>query len=95
MDEIHTRARSSNQVGKGESTRLLRFRLVLGEDARTFRSKSKMGQTKRRLSTVQFLQRINYLELMEKRLSSSGNFPRTYFIGDPPEESKIHGRSKH
>ena len=27
----------------------------------------------------------NYLELMENRLSSSEIFPRTYFIGDPPD----------
>ena len=30
----------------------------------------------------------NYLELMEKRLSSSGIFPKTYFIGDPPDDTK-------
>ena len=27
----------------------------------------------------------NYLELIENRLSSSGIFPRTYVIGNPPE----------
>ena len=37
----------------------------------------------------------NYLALMEHRLSSSGIFPRAYFIGDPPEDPRRSARSKH
>ena len=41
-DEIYTYARSSDHMDESKSTRLLRFRLVLEEDARAFRSQSKM-----------------------------------------------------
>ena len=37
----------------------------------------------------------NYLELVENQLSSSGIFPRTYFIGDLPEDPKRLAKSKH
>ena len=30
----------------------------------------------------------NYLELMENRLSSSGIFPRSDVVGNPPEKSR-------
>ena len=53
MDEIYTYARPSDHVD--ESTRLLRFRLMLGEDAGAFRSESKMEKPTRGISTVQFL----------------------------------------
>ena len=56
-----------------KSTRLLRFRPVLGKDARAVRSEPKMECSTRRISTVQFLQK-KHLELMENRLSSSGIF---------------------
>ena len=39
--------------------------------------------------------KANELELMENRLSSSGIFPRTHFIGDLPEDPKRSARSKH
>ena len=39
MDEIYADARSSNQVDESKSTRLHRFRQMLGEAARSFRSK--------------------------------------------------------
>ena len=58
MDEIYTYARSSNQVEESKSTRPLRFRLLLGEDARAFRSERKMECSARSISTVQFFQRI-------------------------------------
>ena len=64
MDEIYAYARSRYQVEESKSTRPHRFRLMLGEDARSFRSKPKMECSTRRLS---FLQRI-FLESMENRL---------------------------
>ena len=79
---------------KRESTRMLRFRLMLGANFRSVRSKSKMGGSSKRISTVRFLQRINNLELMENRLSSSGIFPSTYVIGNPPENPERSARSK-
>ena len=56
MDEIYTFSRSSDHVDEWKSTFLLRFRLMLGEDVRAFRSKSKMEKSSKRISTVQFLQ---------------------------------------
>ena len=73
IDEIYACARSSNQVDESKSTRLLRFRLVLGEDARIFRSKPKMEGATRRMSDSPVLTE-NYLELMENWSSSSGIF---------------------
>ena len=58
MDEIYAYARSSNQADESISTRLLRFRLMLGENARAFRSESKMECSTRRISTVQLLRWI-------------------------------------
>ena len=46
-----------DQVIKFPSTRLLSFRVMLGEDARAFRSESRMEKSTRRISTVEFLQR--------------------------------------
>ena len=43
MDEIYAYVRSSNQVNESQSTHLHRFRLMLGEDARSFRIKTKDG----------------------------------------------------
>ena len=86
MGEIYTFSRSGDYVNESKSTRLLRFRLLmLGENVRSFRSESKMRKSSWRVSTVQFLAE-NYLELMENRLSSSGIFPWTCVIGDPPED---------
>ena len=51
---LHHQAQILN-VSKG--TRLLRFRRMLGEDAKSFRSKPKMDGSTRWISTVQFLQR--------------------------------------
>ena len=36
VDEIYAYACSSNQLDESKSTRLLRFRVMLGEDARAF-----------------------------------------------------------
>ena len=58
LDEIYAYARSSNQVYESTSTCLLRFRLMLGVDARVCRSEPKMECSTRRISTFQFLQRI-------------------------------------
>ena len=58
MDEIYTSARSSNQVDESKSFRPLRHGLMLGEDARSFRSKPKMAYSTRIIWTVQFLHRI-------------------------------------
>ena len=73
MDEIYTFSRSSDHVDESKSTRLLRFCLTFGEDVRSFRSESKMGKSNKRISTVQFLQRITE-KLMQNRLSSSAIF---------------------
>ena len=42
MDETYAYARSSNQVDESKSTRLLRFRLMLGKNARTLGSEPQM-----------------------------------------------------
>ena len=73
MDAIYTYARPSDHVDECKSARLLRFRLMFGENVRSFRSESKMGKSSERISTVQILTE-NYLELMENRKSSSGIF---------------------
>ena len=49
MYEIYTW--SSDHVDESESPRVLRFRLVLGEDARALRSESKVDTSTRRIST--------------------------------------------
>ena len=58
MGEIYAYARSSDHLDASKSTRLLGFRLMLGEDARAFVSGPKMEKSTRRISTVQFSQRI-------------------------------------
>ena len=55
---------------KSKSSRLHRFRLVLGEDAGTFRSELKMEKIKLKNFDSPFLA-DNYLEPMENRSSSS------------------------
>ena len=52
MDEIFTYARSGNQVDESKSTRLLRIRLVLEEDASALRSESTIERSTSRISTV-------------------------------------------
>ena len=62
MDEIYAYAWSSNQVDETKSTRLLRFRQLLGEDARTFRSEQKMEWSSWRSSTVKFILRFFWID---------------------------------
>ena len=45
---------------KAKSTCLLRFRIMLCEHVRSFRSESIMGKSSRIISTVQFLQRVTW-----------------------------------
>ena len=54
MDEIYNFSRSSDHVDESKSTRLLRFRVKLGENVRSFRGESKMGKSSNIISTVQF-----------------------------------------
>ena len=63
MDETHACARSVIQVDASKSTRLHRFRLMLGDETRSFRNKSKVDCSTRRISTVHLS--------MENGLSSS------------------------
>ena len=58
MDEIYAFARSSSQVVESKIIRLHRFRLLLGEYARSFRSKPKMDCSTRRISTVQIYREL-------------------------------------
>ena len=60
MDEIYTFSRSGKNVDESKSTCLLRLRLTLEENLRSFRIKSKMGKSSLKISTVQFLQRITW-----------------------------------
>ena len=55
-----TNSQSGDQVGESKSTCLLRFRLMLGENVRSFRSDKKMGKSSKRIATIQFLQRITW-----------------------------------
>ena len=94
MDEIYAVARSSNQVDESKSTRLLRFRLMLGEDARAFRSKTKDGQ----INSEEFQRSNSYRELFgidgEPSWVRVEYVPGTYLIGDPPKDPKRPARSK-
>ena len=45
MDEIFTFSRSGDYVDESKSTCLLRFRLMLKENVRSFRSESKMEKS--------------------------------------------------
>ena len=73
MNEIHAYARSSDQVdkrqrytsNKSKGSRLLRFRLVLGEGAKTFRNKHRMENQLENFRQSNCTE--NYLELMENR----------------------------
>ena len=74
-------------MDESKNTRLLRFRLVASGRCKNTQKRTKDGI----LNSKNFDSPIlteNYLELMENQLSSSGIFPRTYFIGDPPEHPK-------
>ena len=75
-------------------TRLHRFRLMHGKDARSFRSKPKMERSTRRISTVQFLPRIvwNRWRTVWLRVEY---FPRSYANGNLPEDPKRSARSKY
>ena len=94
MDEICPYARSSDHVDESKSTRLLRFRLMLGKDARSFRSEPKMQKSSRRIPTVQFLQRIIWIWWRNDRVRVE-YFPGTCFIGDPLEDPARPARSEH
>ena len=67
---------------------------MLGEHVRQFISRSKVGKSSRRISTVQFLTE-NYMVLMENQLSSSEYFRKTYGIVDSPDDPEISAISKH
>ena len=45
MDEMYTYSRPGDYVDESKSIRLLKFRLVLGENVRAFRSESKMDKS--------------------------------------------------
>ena len=79
MGEIYTYAWSSDHVDESKSTRQLRFRLMLGENVRSFRSESKIGKSSGIISTVQFLQRIiwNWWRIDSVRVEY---FPRTHSL---------------
>ena len=70
--EIYASARSSDQVDESKSTRLLRFRLLLGED-RSIQKRTKDGKIFLKNFDSPILTQ-NYLEWMENRLRSSGIF---------------------
>ena len=59
--------------GREQNTRLLRFRLMLREDARAFRSEQKGGMINLKNFDSPILTKNN-LELIENRLSSGGEF---------------------
>ena len=86
MDEVYTFSWSSDQVDESESTRILRFRLMPGENVRSFRSKSKMGKSNE-ISTVRFLQRLIW-SWWKADCVRVEYFPTTYVIGNPPKESR-------
>ena len=93
MDEVYTFSWSSDQVDESESTRLLRFRLMLGENVRSLRSKSEMGKSSE-ISTVRFIQRIIW-SWWKADWVRVAYFPMTYVIGNPPKNPERSASSKH
>ena len=94
MDEIYTFSRSSDHVDESKSTRLPRFRLMLGEIVRSFRSWSKIGKSSEIISAVQFLQRITW-NWWRTGWARVEYFPRTSFIGNLSDDPKESARSRH
>ena len=84
MDETYTSARSSNQVDESKSFRLSDSVLWL---EKIIQEQTKDGtlNSKNLISPIPL---PNFLESTENRLSSTGIFPMTCFIGSPPTRYK-------
>ena len=87
MDEIDAYARASNQVDESKSIRLSDSVLCFGK----MQEHSEANQ-RWKYQLEEFRQSNFYRESFGVRVEY---FPRTYFIGDPPEDPKRPAKSKH